>query len=86
MSPPGRQLNSASASPPHALQRLPHIPRRQLRARNRLARWGVWLGKAGRRSTFLSLLVIPVVFTYVDDGMALVGRVLRRKGRGVQAA
>ncbi|WP_338415831.1 efflux RND transporter permease subunit [uncultured Sphaerotilus sp.] len=37
-------------------------------------------------STFLSLLVIPVVFSYVDDGMALVGRLLRRKGRGVQAA
>ena len=30
-------------------------------------------------STFLSLLVIPVVFTYVDDGMGLVGRVLRRQ-------
>ena len=36
-------------------------------------------------STFLSLLVIPVVFTYVDDGMGLVGRVFRRKGRDVQA-
>jgi multidrug efflux pump subunit AcrB len=36
-------------------------------------------------STFLSLLVIPVVFTYVDDGMGLVGRVFRRKGQGVQA-
>jgi hypothetical protein len=34
-------------------------------------------------STFLSLLVIPVVFTYVDDGMALVGRVFRRRGRTV---
>lgn len=30
-------------------------------------------------STFLSLLVIPVVFTYVDDGMGLVGRVFRRQ-------
>ena len=30
-------------------------------------------------STFLSLLVIPVVFSYVDDGMGLVGRVLRRQ-------
>jgi multidrug efflux pump subunit AcrB len=30
-------------------------------------------------STFLSLLVIPVVFSYVDDGMGLVGRVFRRK-------
>jgi multidrug efflux pump subunit AcrB len=29
-------------------------------------------------STFLSLLVIPVVFTYVDDGMGLVGRVFQR--------
>jgi len=29
-------------------------------------------------STFLSLLVIPVLFTYVDDGMQLAGRVLRR--------
>ncbi|WP_310461140.1 efflux RND transporter permease subunit [Sphaerotilus sp.] len=34
-------------------------------------------------STFLSLLVIPVVFSYVDDGMGLVGRLLRRKGRSV---
>ena len=30
-------------------------------------------------STFLSLLVIPVLFTYVDDGMQWVGRVLGRK-------
>jgi len=29
-------------------------------------------------STFLSLLVIPVVFTFVDDLIALTGRVLRR--------
>ena len=34
-------------------------------------------------STFLSLLVIPVVFTYVDDGMGLVGRVFRRKVKAV---
>jgi multidrug efflux pump subunit AcrB len=34
-------------------------------------------------STFLSLLVIPVVFSYVDDGMGLVGRLFRRKGRSV---
>ena len=34
-------------------------------------------------STFLSLLVIPVVFTYVDDGMGLVGRVFRRKSEGI---
>ncbi|MFM2052317.1 MAG: hypothetical protein RL456_354 [Pseudomonadota bacterium] len=33
-------------------------------------------------STFLSLLVIPVVFSYVDDGMGLVGRVLRRRRGG----
>ncbi|MDZ7855471.1 efflux RND transporter permease subunit [Sphaerotilus sp.] len=32
-------------------------------------------------STFLSLLVIPVVFTYVDDGMALAGRLLRLTSR-----
>jgi multidrug efflux pump subunit AcrB len=30
-------------------------------------------------STFLSLLVIPVVFSYVDDGMGLVGRLFRRQ-------
>jgi multidrug efflux pump subunit AcrB len=33
-------------------------------------------------STFLSLLVIPVVFTYVDDAMALGGRLLRRRRGG----
>uniref|UniRef100_UPI0025BAB444 efflux RND transporter permease subunit n=1 Tax=Aquabacterium sp. TaxID=1872578 RepID=UPI0025BAB444 len=38
-------------------------------------------------STFLSLLVIPVVFTYVDDLIALTGRGLRAlKGRRGQAA
>ncbi|MEX8495922.1 efflux RND transporter permease subunit, partial [Sphaerotilus sp.] len=31
-------------------------------------------------STFLSLLVIPVVFTYVDDAMGLAGRLIRRDG------
>jgi len=31
-------------------------------------------------STFLSLLVIPVLFTYVDDGMQFVGRLRRRGG------
>ena len=30
-------------------------------------------------STFLSLLVIPVVFTFVDDAMAALGRLWRRK-------
>jgi Cu/Ag efflux pump CusA len=30
-------------------------------------------------STFLSLLVIPVLFTYVDDLIQLVQRLLRRK-------
>lgn len=29
-------------------------------------------------STFLSLLVIPVVFTYVDDGVQVMGRVMKR--------
>ena len=33
-------------------------------------------------STFLSLLVIPVVFSYVDDAMALGGRLLRRRRGG----
>jgi multidrug efflux pump subunit AcrB len=32
-------------------------------------------------STFLSLLVIPVLFTYVDDVVALLGRVVRRGRR-----
>jgi multidrug efflux pump subunit AcrB len=32
-------------------------------------------------STFLSLLVIPVLFTYVDDGMALLKRVFSRRKR-----
>jgi multidrug efflux pump subunit AcrB len=30
-------------------------------------------------STFLSLLVVPVVFTYVDDVMAVARRILRRR-------
>jgi multidrug efflux pump subunit AcrB len=30
-------------------------------------------------STFLSLLVIPVLFTYVDDAIALLQRLARRK-------
>ncbi len=30
-------------------------------------------------STFLSLLVIPAVFTYVDDVALWVGRLFRRK-------
>jgi len=30
-------------------------------------------------STFLSLLVIPVLFTYVDDGILALGRLFRRK-------
>ena len=30
-------------------------------------------------STFLSLLVIPVVFTYVDDLIGKVSRMLRRR-------
>jgi Cu/Ag efflux pump CusA len=30
-------------------------------------------------STFLSLLVIPVLFTYVDDAMALLERGFRRR-------
>jgi hypothetical protein len=30
-------------------------------------------------STFLSLLVIPVLFTYVDDAMTLLGRGFRRQ-------
>jgi hypothetical protein len=29
-------------------------------------------------STFLSLLVIPVLFTFVDDGIQLLQRLLRR--------
>jgi hypothetical protein len=29
-------------------------------------------------STFLSLLVIPVVFTYVDDGIEFIKRLRRR--------
>jgi len=33
-------------------------------------------------STFLSLLVIPVVFTYVDDVVQWLGRVFRRKSAG----
>ena len=33
-------------------------------------------------STFLSLLVIPVVFTYVDDLVQLTGRLLRRTSAG----
>ena len=33
-------------------------------------------------STFLSLLVIPAVFTYVDDLSALMGRLHRRLRRG----
>jgi multidrug efflux pump subunit AcrB len=32
-------------------------------------------------STFLSLLVIPVVFTYVDDGIERVGRLFAPRGR-----
>jgi Cu/Ag efflux pump CusA len=30
-------------------------------------------------STFLSLLVIPVVYTFVDDAIQFLGRLLRRK-------
>jgi len=37
-------------------------------------------------STFLSLLVIPVVFSYVDDLIQLCGRLLRRKPRANAAA
>lgn len=37
-------------------------------------------------STFLSLLVIPVVFTYVDDLVVWTGRVLRRKTGATQGA
>ena len=37
-------------------------------------------------STFLSLLVIPVVFTFVDDLIALTGRGVRRKAVVVAAA
>jgi len=33
-------------------------------------------------STFLSLIVIPVVFTYVDDAVLWLGRVFRRKSVG----
>ncbi len=36
-------------------------------------------------STFLSLLVIPVLFTYVDDAMALVARLFRRRRPAVAA-
>jgi len=32
-------------------------------------------------STFLSLLVIPVLFTFVDDAIALLQRLLRRRAR-----
>jgi Cu/Ag efflux pump CusA len=31
-------------------------------------------------STFLSLLVVPVVFTYVDDAIVVVRRGFRRRG------
>jgi multidrug efflux pump subunit AcrB len=38
-------------------------------------------------STFLSLLVIPVLFSYVDDGIVLVARLMRRSsGTKVVAA
>jgi multidrug efflux pump subunit AcrB len=37
-------------------------------------------------STFLSLLVIPVLFTYVDDGIAALQRLLRRGKPAVPAA
>jgi multidrug efflux pump subunit AcrB len=37
-------------------------------------------------STFLSLLVIPVVFTYVDDLVQWTGRVLRRKTGATQGS
>jgi multidrug efflux pump subunit AcrB len=37
-------------------------------------------------STFLSLLVIPVLFTYVDDGIAALQRLLRRRKPAVPAA
>jgi len=37
-------------------------------------------------STFLSLLVIPVVFTYVDDLVVWTGRLLRRKPGAAQGA
>jgi hypothetical protein len=36
-------------------------------------------------STFLSLLVIPVLFTYVDDGIAALQRLLRRGKPAVPA-
>lgn len=35
-------------------------------------------------STFLSLLVIPVLFTYVEDLVQWTGRVLRRKADASQ--
>jgi multidrug efflux pump subunit AcrB len=37
-------------------------------------------------STFLSLLVIPVLFTYVDDGIAALQRLLRRGKPAAPAA
>jgi multidrug efflux pump subunit AcrB len=37
-------------------------------------------------STFLSLLVIPVLFTYVDDAIAFLQRLVRRRGAAPQPA
>jgi multidrug efflux pump subunit AcrB len=37
-------------------------------------------------STFLSLLVVPVVYTYVDDAIGAVRRLLRRPVPGPVAA
>jgi len=37
-------------------------------------------------STFLSLLVVPVVFTYIDDAIAVLRKAFRRPGPAPVAA